>query len=358
MVIDRILQKKLREDLFIQDRFRFNDSYVSYKIISKQGLIFEDEIDKFHYCSFLKNRGKRIFYQSWIIDNNRSFIFFAHGNAENSSTHPSFIYHCIKNGYNFISFDQIGYGDSDGIRGTIRSFQEYIENLNIVFEYFYNKFKENNPIFYFVGFSMGGLEILYYIIFYEMYSKNSMIDNIKKVFLFSPYLKNHNRLINNFFEYYFLLFNKCFSFTELLKTRVESQKAIFENGDDFYINLYRNLTDNKEFLIKRKKDIRIHRLNSNKWLSSMIKAQREIKRKIYYSRSVREKLKKMNLYFFISEKDFVVDNIIALKYSKILNLKDNTFLQKGFYHDFLDYEDQRIDSFYKNFFALLQNSKI
>ncbi|HOJ64620.1 MAG TPA: alpha/beta fold hydrolase [Spirochaetota bacterium] len=351
--MDRELQKRLRINVNLKDKFKFNGSYIDYKIISSQGIIFSDDIDKFHSYGFLKNKGRKIFYQSWILDNKKPFIFFLHGNAENSTTHPAFIYNCIKKGYNFISFDQIGYGDSDGLRGIIKSFDEYIENVDIVFEYFYNKLKENCPIFYFAGFSMGGLELLYYLIFYKKYSNSKKVESIKKGFLFAPYLKNHKRLINSFLEYYFLIFNRCFSYKKLL--REDSQKAIFENDDQFYINLYKNLSDNRDFLIRRKKDIRIHRLNSNKWLSIMIKSQREIKNKIFSSKEI-DNIKNISLYFFINENDLVVDNTIVVEYCKKLGLMDNLFLQKSFYHDFLDYEDERINYFYKRFFELLEEN--
>lgn len=355
MKLDRNLQKKLREDVNISDSFKFKNEIINYTILSKKGLIFNNDLDQFHNFTFLNVKNKKIFVQWWIVNYNNPFIFFLHGNAENSSTHTSFIYNCIKESYNFLSFDQIGYGDSDGIRGVMKSFDQYIDILESVFDYFYNKIKEenNNPIFHFVGFSMGGLEILYYLIFYDKYTKNyKKMKSIKNVILLAPYLRNHKRLINSFMELYFLLFYNCFSYTKLL--REKSQKDVLEKNNEYYINLYKNLTDNKNFLIKRKKDTRIHRLNSNKWLAINIKAQKQIKRKIYYCNETKKRLKDFNLYFFINEKDFVVDNIIVLKYSNILNLRKNTFLQKTFYHDFLDYEDERIEYFNKIFFEILK----
>ncbi len=356
MKLDRNLQKRLRESVNFSDNFLFRGQSISYAILSKKGLIFNDKLNQFHSYGFLKNKNKNIFFQHWLIDYSKPFIFFLHGSGENSSTHQSFIYGCIKAGYNFISFDQIGYGDSDGIRGIIKSFDQYIETVELVFDYFYNKIKEKNkkPVFHFVGFSMGALQLLYYLIFYNRYAKNNeKINSIKSAILLAPYLKNHKRLINPFLELYLLIFNKCYCFTKIL--RENSQKEVLEKDVDYYINLYKNLTDNKNFLIRRKKDTRIHRLNSKKWLFFMIKAQNEIKKRIYYCSKTIKELKKFNIYFFINEKELIVDNSIIFKYAKNLNIETNIFFQKNFYHDFLDYEDERIEKFNKIFFDILKN---
>ena len=190
--IDFDLQKKLRDFVKIEDSLYFENKKIFFEINSDIGIVYLDEgINKYHYSGYIKNnRNIRLFYQYWLIDPFRPTIFFLHGNAENSSSHPLFFFYLLKKGFNILTFDQEGYGSSDGIRGTIVNADYYFENIELIYKFFYNKLlllrkgavniKKNDeinyPEFIFIGFSMGGFEVIYFylIYFYNKTKENKM----------------------------------------------------------------------------------------------------------------------------------------------------------------------------------------
>lgn len=356
-LIDRNLQKKLRSHSEIDDFFldSINNKKIKYTIKSGEGILFNNKnIDIHHHSGFVKSNNKRIFYQYWEIDETKPIIFFIHGNAENSSTHPLFIYNCINNGFNFFTFDQEGHGDSDGIRGSFSSFDQYIQHTNNLLSICLKIFGKNSktPPLIFTGFSVGGLIALYYLLcaYYKKgdqdLQKNAQF--IKKIFLFAPYLRNHKRIMPRIMEC-FLRINP-FKFSTLKLMRAESQKKIFTCDVKFYINMYKNLSDNKTFLSRRWKDKRIHRLNSLHWLTNLIKAQQ----KTFKMSKKLQKEKLIPIYFFVNDNDLVVDNIRTNKIYKNLLPFSTLIIQNNFFHEFLDYEDMRSKIFLDKFFKFIE----
>jgi len=112
-------------------------------VTSERGLEFLDNgLNTLHHFGFKKcysNDGKRdfdIFYQYWISDPSLPSILFFHGNAENSCTHPKFFYHLVLKGYNVFAFDNIGHGNSSGLRGSVKFYSDYIDIVNEIFSFF------------------------------------------------------------------------------------------------------------------------------------------------------------------------------------------------------------------------------
>lgn len=391
--IDWQLQEKLRKPVFIEDTFSFNNTKIHFKISSEEGLIFYDEgINKYHNYGYIKNyKQKNIFYQSWIVNPLNPSCFFIHGNAENSSSHPKFFYFLFKNGINVFSFDQEGYGNSDGIRGTFDSFHDYIINLDLIYTHFFKKLtflrkgmnnlkgkkkkkvKLEYPEFYFFGFSMGGLQTLYYVYLYNCLSKKlnlfkfhqkknlinyNKIFSIKKIFLLNPWLSNHPRLISPL--NYFLLKNFKFLFSKNKLLRQDAQRLLLDDNrkkvEELYLKMYKNLTDNKKYLIRRAKDTRIHRLVSKYWLSDIAQKQIKLKKLIknkkffntYFSNYNKETIYKPEFYIFLSKNDIIVNNIYTENLFKNSFFNYSIYWLENFYHDFLDYDNNKFNTFAKH----------
>lgn len=346
--IDEELQNRLRADINYNGSFKFNDIVVKYNIKSGGGIKFNDDaIDLKSSSGYFKNRkNDSLFFQYWIMDKNKPLFFFVHGNAESSTTHPKFLYTLLSQKYNLFVFDQIGYGDSEGIRGSLDDFSDYINNIDdfIIFALNSNNLHKND--IYLAGFSTGALEVLYYY-FIENKGQIKTVYNVKKIFLFSPFFKAHRRLINNPTAIFLVIFSRFFGKNRLI--RQAEQKTILDNDEEFYIQAYKNLTDNAVFLRRRKRDTRIYKVNSNRWISQIILAQLKIFGFILFNcRRIIKNIKDIKVYFYISENDLVVDNKRTLKIAKLLNLKNNVFISEKAYHDFLDYEDERGAIFYSD----------
>ncbi|MCX8057994.1 MAG: lysophospholipase [Spirochaetes bacterium] len=390
--IDFNLQKKLREKVSIEDSFIFNDKKYYYKIDSDEGLVFYDEgINKYHFFGYINNdRGKKIFYQYWLLDPLKPTIFFIHGNAENSSSHPLFLFYFIKRGYNILTFDQEGYGSSDGIRGTIEDLDYYFQNIDLVYKFYYNKLlflkkgalnlvstnELKDPEFIFIGFSMGGFEVFYYLFLFltKTYINNKnnnkkkwdncefrYLNSVKKIILLCPWLYTHKRLTNHFILFLISIFYKFFNPYILLSQK--TQNEIFKKGEEFYIELYKNLTDNYDYLKRRFKDKRIHRLRSIRWLAYITKYQNDLykyikklsilfnnkknKSDLLNLRNILEYYCK-NIIFYIGENDIIVDQKRIYKISEIIqsiSKEKNLYSLPGFCHDFLDYDEKRLNIF-------------
>lgn len=337
MKIDEDLQKIVTNTVDYSYPLKVEELDLLVTVSSGGGLKFNNQFDSIHTTGFVTNHNNhRIFYQLWLSDKDKPIVFFNHGSAENSSLHAKYVAFLLKKGYNFASFDQEGYGDSDGIRGTVENDDDYVKNFDIIIEkvssLFENRFKIK-PAFYLSGFSAGSPVILEW---YMFYTGKETKDKIKKIFLFSPYLKNHKRVMKPVIEFYLGL--KDFKKFPLI--REDSQWAVINGTEEDYIYINRNISDNKIFLSRRYKDTRIHRINSYKWLSSMIKRQK----KIY--RFASNKTFNIPVHIFIAQNDIIVDNKRTYKFMKKIKQADNLVIIDGAFHEMLDYEDQRGEILY------------
>ncbi|HPY86847.1 MAG TPA: alpha/beta fold hydrolase [Spirochaetota bacterium] len=354
--IDEELQRRLREDIDYVGSFHYGRNEIKYNIKSKCGINFNDaKIDSKKTAGFFQNRkNESLFYQYWIMDKTRPLVFFIHGNAENSTTHPFFLYNLLFQKYNLFVFDQIGYGDSDGIRGSLDNFNDYIDNIDDFINFARNSNNLYKNDIYLAGFSTGALEVLYYYIFKDKKHSKEVYNNTKKIFLFSSFFKPHRRLINFPAEIFLIIFSRFFGKDRLIKQ--VKQKTILESDEEFYIQTYKNLTDNADFLKRRKSDTRIYKVNSNRWISRIILAQIRLFIRILFNRkSAAKDIRNLKVYFYVSENDFVVDNRQTLKIAKLLNLQNNVVISKNAFHDFMDYEDERGANFYSDLNKKLQD---
>lgn len=69
-----------------------------------------------------------------IVPNEKKRIFIVHGIAEHLDRYDHVAQFLNQNGYSVIRFDLRGHGKSEGKRGYIKSFRDYIEDVQTVFD--------------------------------------------------------------------------------------------------------------------------------------------------------------------------------------------------------------------------------
>ena len=159
------------------------------------------------------SRGNKIFIRECKPKNlQEKNILLIHGLGEHSRRYKEFAEFFIKNGIGVYALDLQGHGKSDGKRGHIKSFEEYLESVESSLIFIRKKFLET-PIILF-GHSLGGLIGLNFLIERESKEIESAVISspwietaikipeyltllqkvLKRIF---PSLRLNNRLISN-----------------------------------------------------------------------------------------------------------------------------------------------------------------
>lgn len=117
-----------------------------------------------------------LFYQSWLADSPSGALIIVHGLGEHSGRYKNVLNVLKGDSISVYSFDQRGFGKSQGKRGCVDSFRDYIEDVKI----FVAKVKSDNnelPVIM-LGHSLGGLIAAMFAIEYG--------DDINGLILSSP----------------------------------------------------------------------------------------------------------------------------------------------------------------------------
>jgi len=105
--------------------------------------------------SFTGKGGIEIFFQKWIADKAKAAVILVHGIGEHSGRYDNLIKSLADKKISVFAIDHRGHGKSDGKRGHIDSFMDYVYDLKLFLEFI----KEENkglPVVLF-GHSMGGV---------------------------------------------------------------------------------------------------------------------------------------------------------------------------------------------------------
>ncbi|MFN0275889.1 MAG: lysophospholipase [Chitinophagales bacterium] len=125
-------------------------------------------------------KGKNIFGQSWLPDGDpAAVICLVHGQGEHSSRYAHVADFFNKNGVAVFTCDLIGHGRSEGIRGHVNSFSEYIENVELMYDEARKLFSAKP--FFIYGHSMGGNIAINHALY--------TIEDIKGYIISSPWIK-------------------------------------------------------------------------------------------------------------------------------------------------------------------------
>lgn len=105
----------------------------------------------------------RLFVQTWQPNGNcKAVICLVHGIGEHSSRYYKWAERFVENGYALLSFDQRGHGLSDGKRGVISSYEDFMNDIDVMLGET-NKLFPDLPFFLY-GHSMGGGEVLNHLL--------------------------------------------------------------------------------------------------------------------------------------------------------------------------------------------------
>ena len=117
--------------------------------LSRQGNAIREE------GFFVGKGGARLYFQKWIPKGDvKSNILLVHGLFEHSGRYTNLIEFLVPKGYAVVSLDHRGHGKSEGMRGYVNRFADYLDDLNLLWES--QLAKSKTPVFVF-GHSVGGL---------------------------------------------------------------------------------------------------------------------------------------------------------------------------------------------------------
>jgi len=122
-------------------------------------------------------RKVRLFYRHWELAEPKAVVIRVHGFGSHSGRSKHVVEFLLERDLNVSSYDQRGHGKSEGIRGYVDAFQEFLDDLH---RFVKLSRIEGTPTFL-LGSSMGGLISLLYSI------KNPRI--IEGVIASAPFLK-------------------------------------------------------------------------------------------------------------------------------------------------------------------------
>jgi len=95
-----------------------------------------------------------IFEQTWSCKEPKGVVLITHGIAEHSGRYAHVAQSLVEGGYTTVAFDLRGHGKSSGKRNFVKSFQDYLNDLQEVLDRTQNTYPDL-PLFL-LGHSMGG----------------------------------------------------------------------------------------------------------------------------------------------------------------------------------------------------------
>lgn len=128
---------------------------LAFYVTTFRGAILENSEE---YCRL---NGLNIFYRKFRADPEKVIIVIAHGLGEHSGRYTNLFERLVPEGITFYALDFRGHGKSDGKRGHVFSFGEYLEDLHAVVE-IATKEKKPGMKCFLLGHSMGGLIAINY----------------------------------------------------------------------------------------------------------------------------------------------------------------------------------------------------
>jgi len=105
--------------------------------------------------SFTGKGGIEIFFQKWLADKAKGVVILVHGIGEHSGRYENLLKSFAEKKISVFAIDHRGHGKSDGKRGHIDSFMDYVYDLKLFLEFIKEENKGLPVILY--GHSMGGV---------------------------------------------------------------------------------------------------------------------------------------------------------------------------------------------------------
>ena len=111
--------------------------------------------------TFKSADGVRIFYRYYPADSERARLVIVHGLGEHSGRYGNIVEHMLSRGISVWIPDHRGHGQSEGKRGHIQSFGQYLSDLHKSVDLARKDHPEDGKCFL-LGHSLGGLIALYF----------------------------------------------------------------------------------------------------------------------------------------------------------------------------------------------------
>lgn len=104
---------------------------------------------------FIGQQNLGLYYQSWLpIGHPKAVLLVVHGLAEHSGRYSNLVNHFVPKGYAIYGHDQRGHGKSEGLRGYIDKFSDYLDDLKVFVDMI--RSEPGNTQVFLVGHSVGG----------------------------------------------------------------------------------------------------------------------------------------------------------------------------------------------------------
>jgi acylglycerol lipase len=115
--------------------------------------------------NFSGKGGVKIFFQKWIAPKAKAVLVLVHGVGEHSGRYNNLLDALADKGVSVFALDHRGHGKSEGKRGHVDSFMDYIYDLKLFVEYVKDENKGLPLVLY--GHSMGGVIAAKYGLTYQ-----------------------------------------------------------------------------------------------------------------------------------------------------------------------------------------------
>jgi acylglycerol lipase len=114
-------------------------------------------VENYDYNSsyFSSPDGLKIFYQKWLSNHVKGVVVIAHGLGEHSDRYQHLLDQMAGHNISFYALDHRGHGRSEGKRGHVSSFNDYVNDLDILIQMARDE-NPNLPLLL-LGHSMGGV---------------------------------------------------------------------------------------------------------------------------------------------------------------------------------------------------------
>jgi len=104
---------------------------------------------------FTGRKGLSLYYQCWLpATDPKAILLVVHGWAEHSGRYTNLVNYFVPKGYAICALDHRGHGKSEGLRGYVERFSDYLDDLKTFFDIV--RSEHGDTKIFLVGHSMGG----------------------------------------------------------------------------------------------------------------------------------------------------------------------------------------------------------
>jgi len=278
----------------------------------------------------------------------RGLVIVSHGYTEHSGLYDELASELAEDGWTVVRYDLRGHGDSDGERGYITKFDDYVKDLELIHDVALHESAsrstaatDKKPLVVLFGHSLGGLVTLRYMLKLTLApSLRHKADSVQAIVLSAPFLR----------------VAKPLSVKDRLAVRIlNALKPIHRNP--FKSNYVRFLSHDETVCERMEGDSKVFAFSTIGWLVQCQKAQSFVQSQVSALSG------KVPSCWFLAGKDYVVDTATAQATIKSFASSDSSTRQPSvhhypeFFHDIF-FEKQRDipKAQLKQFLTLIESS--